>query len=1005
MSVRARRAGWSMCVCAWLGLIVSARASAATPPEIALYAIDATNLHGNWSRTPDAGAAGGQVLTSADAGGSNLTAPLPAAADYADFSFTAPAGQSYRMWIRLRAKGNSKWNDSIWAQFSDALDAQGSPIVRIGSSNGVMFNLENCSGCGTNGWGWPAGAYWLTQPLTVRFATAGAHTLRVQIREDGVELDQVVLSPTLYMSAAPGPVVNDQTIVERPILSTPYLGTARALPGTIQAEDFDEGDEGSAYHDATVENSGGAYRTTGVDLQSSSEAGSNIGWIAPGEWLNYSVTVASSGSYFLEARVAAAGQGGTFHIESRGRDITGPLTVPNTGDWQSWTTVSRLVTLQGGPQVLRLIFDASGSCCVGNLNWLRITSTDAKPYSGAAPSLPGTIRAENFDEGGEGIAYHDTTAGNSGGQYRTSDVDVQTSSLGGFNVGWITAGEWIRYSVTASSSGSYSFAVRVASPNASGRFHAVIGSANIQTVTVPNTGDWQSWTTVTFNADLASGPTVVKLVFDEGGFNLADITAALTAPLLPTPPSPPSQPSPTPQPPPPPPPPPPPSGPISDRIARPKPPLPTIGSAGSRFVDPVFGSAIARVTDASTRPNALNRSFRTPSASHTLAWNANSTLFYVVSTDGTVVPYALSPGTGTTSRIPSAGGDGGLTLQFNAEPEFSAIAPNLIYGVIYGVDTRTIAAFDFDTNTYSTLLNLDTVAPSLSGTYVGGIAVGALQTERMIVFFGGPSQDRHYYALWLSTDGSGTRKLLNTLTSTLNGAPTNITLNFRLHSASIDRSGRFVFLYPTAVDLGAPRHASQVYVWDTDLDTFTALTSGGADGSPATHAGGHDAPGYGYSVNHDCCVSTSWDAGQWELRRLDAPLVAWDLVSPVLTPQEIYLSDHPTWNNARPDVLVPFINATFRYGNNPAPWRPWDEEIIGVRTDVPLGATVWRYAHHRSAVGSDTDASVPYFWYEPRPNVSRDGRWVIFTSNWEKTLGTDPGTNTARQDVFLLAIP
>jgi len=273
------------------------------------------------------------------------------------------------------------------------------------------------------------------------------------------------------------------------------------------------------------------------------------------------------------------------------------------------------------------------------------------------------------------------------------------------------------------------------------------------------------------------------------------------------------------------------------------------------------------------------------------------------------------------------------------------------------------------------------------------------------VFFGGPSQDRHFYALWFSTDGSGTRKLLNTLTSTLNGVPTNVPLNFRLHSASIDRSGRFVFLYPTTVDLAAPRHASQVYVWDTDVDTFTALTSGGADGSPATHSAGHDAPGYGYSVNHDCCVSTSWDAGQWEMRRLDAPLVAWDLVSPVLTPQEIYLSDHPTWNNARPDALVPFIDGTFRYGNNPAPWRAWDDEIIGVQTDVPNGATVWRYAHHRSVVGSEADASVPYFWYEPRPNVSRDGRWVIFTSNWEKTLGTDPGTNTSRQDVFLLALP
>src|SRR5262245_9500836 len=469
MNVRAQRAWWSMCVCVWLGLMV--RASAATPPEIALYAIDATNLHGSWSRTPDAGAAGGQVLTSADAGAANLSAPLAAPADYADFTFSAPAGQDYRLWIRVRAKGNSSSNDSLWAQFSDAITATGAPIVRMGSSSGLLYALENCSGCGRSGWGWPSGAYWLSQPVVVRFAASGTHTLRVQIREDGTDFDQVVLSPASYMSTAPGAALNDQTIVERPIVSTPYLGTLRTLPGTIEAENFDDGGEGAAYHDLTPENSGGAYRATGVDLQSSSEAGSNVGWIGAGEWLNYSVNVAASGSYVLEARVAAAGPGGTFHIESHGRDITGPLTVPSTGDWQSWTTVTQAVALQGGPQVLRLIFDASGSCCVGNLNWLRITSSDAKPYAGSAVSLPGTFRAENFDEGGEGIAYHDTTAGNSGGQYRTTDVDVQTSSLGGFNVGWIAAGEWLRYSVTASSAGSYSFAVRVASPNASGRFH------------------------------------------------------------------------------------------------------------------------------------------------------------------------------------------------------------------------------------------------------------------------------------------------------------------------------------------------------------------------------------------------------------------------------------------------------------------------------------------------------------------------------------------------------
>ena len=72
-----------------------------------------------------------------------------------------------------------------------------------------------------------------------------------------------------------------------------------------------------------------------------------------------------------------------------------------------------------------------------------------------------------------------------------------------------------------------------------------------------------------------------------------------------------------------------------------------------------------------------------------------------------------------------------------------------------------------------------------------------------------------------------------------------------------------------------------------------------------------------------------------------------------------------------------------------------------------LLATVWRFAHHRSDMRNDQDATRMSFWYEPRPNVSHDGRWVLFTSNWEKTLGTDPTadpTSGARHDVFVVEL-
>ena len=411
------------------------------------------------------------------------------------------------------------------------------------------------------------------------------------------------------------------------------------------------------------------------------------------------------------------------------------------------------------------------------------------------------------------------------------------------------------------------------------------------------------------------------------------------------------------------------------------------------------------MTDAATRPGTPNASYRTPSASPQVAWNATSTYFYVVSTDGNVIPYSFDAGAMTASRIPSAIGDGGLTLQFNVEPQFSSTNPNVIYGISSRSNNRTISRYDFSTDTYSSVVNLDTIIGGLSG-YVGGVMTGGVPTEYMTVFFGGGGQDQHRYLMWFPLDNFRAGKTVDTVASTVNGAPTNVLLNFRLHAVTIDRSGRYVFLYPRGPDVAAPRHASPVYIWDTATDIITAVTSGGNDGQPLAYPGGHGTPGFGFSLNQDCCVSSAWDGAQWVMRSLAAPLIAWDLISPVLTPKHVYFSDHSSWANAQPNVLVPVIMGTYRYGDSTEPWRAWDDEIMAIETDGPAGTgrRVWRFAHHRSDMRHDTKPAALEFWYLPRPNVSPDGRWVIFTSNWEKTLGVDSRAGTYREDVFLVRL-
>jgi hypothetical protein len=158
----------------------------------------------------------GVKLVTADNGLSVPNAALAAPADYVDLTFTANANTPYTFWMRLQATANSKWNDSVWVQFADA-QVNGSPVYPMNSTSGLLVNLATDStATSLNAWGWDNGCYWLTQPTTVTFPTSGTHTLRVQVREDGVQFDQIVLSPRTYLNTPPGPRGGDSTIVPKP---------------------------------------------------------------------------------------------------------------------------------------------------------------------------------------------------------------------------------------------------------------------------------------------------------------------------------------------------------------------------------------------------------------------------------------------------------------------------------------------------------------------------------------------------------------------------------------------------------------------------------------------------------------------------------------------------------------------------------------------------------------------------------------------------------------------
>jgi hypothetical protein len=202
---------------------ITVRAATTTPPppppassEVVLYASDATRLVGGWTFQSDAAAAGGQRVWLPDAGRAKVITASAAPADYIEFTFNAEAGRAYRLWIRGRALNDDWNNDSVHVQFSGSLSSEGSAIYRIGTTSSAEYNLESCRGCGLTGWGWEDNGWGLNVlGPEIYFATTGPQTIRIQNREDGLSIDQIVLSSSRYLTTAPGTTKNDTTIVPR----------------------------------------------------------------------------------------------------------------------------------------------------------------------------------------------------------------------------------------------------------------------------------------------------------------------------------------------------------------------------------------------------------------------------------------------------------------------------------------------------------------------------------------------------------------------------------------------------------------------------------------------------------------------------------------------------------------------------------------------------------------------------------------------------------------------
>jgi endonuclease/exonuclease/phosphatase family metal-dependent hydrolase len=184
--------------------LVPAPVASISAPEIVLTAATATKRVGKWAVSSDATAQGGAVIRHADSGAAKVTTAVASPANYFELTFNAEAGKPYRLWVHGRADSNYWANDSVFVQFSGSVTSTGAATYRIGTTSAAEVNLEECKDCGLTGWTWQDNGYGAgVLGPTIRFAASGTQTIRVQTREDGLAIDQILLSAAQFLTAPP----------------------------------------------------------------------------------------------------------------------------------------------------------------------------------------------------------------------------------------------------------------------------------------------------------------------------------------------------------------------------------------------------------------------------------------------------------------------------------------------------------------------------------------------------------------------------------------------------------------------------------------------------------------------------------------------------------------------------------------------------------------------------------------------------------------------------------
>jgi hypothetical protein len=368
--------------------------------------------------------------------------------------------------------------------------------------------------------------------LTYKRLNVDAALTLAYARRDGVSTTPPVTAPVTPPVTTPPvtppvttPPVTPPPVTTPPVTTPPVLTPPESAPvvattpqspfsgkrvriekeTTIEAEKFDNGGERVAFHDTEVANLGKVgNRGKGVDLLKDKSGATYVGYTRTGEWLEYSVTVAKAGTYDINARVSSLKIGGHFHIEIDGVNKTGTLTVPNTGNWGSWTMVGKSgVALTAGDHVVRLTMDSVGqSGGVGDFDWIRFSPMSVPTAPTSTPNASKPLFAIGADE------------------------CLGSAALSSY-LGYLDEGDVLAYHGVDFGSGATKFTANVAADKGRGgkRIQVRLDSPTgkiVGTLTVQETGSWTTFAAETTNMTRVTGVHDIFLTF-AGGYGVANL--------------------------------------------------------------------------------------------------------------------------------------------------------------------------------------------------------------------------------------------------------------------------------------------------------------------------------------------------------------------------------------------------------------------------------------------------------------------------------------------------